>query len=99
MNDNPDKADRSGLSVVWSDPERFSLAERYDAATKAKSVGIPFRTIAKDILQFDEAQLAEMETDRSSDAFLSAIAGSGLSNPAPIGNPPSNPEPVVNGTA
>lgn len=52
------------VDVGFADPTHVSTAEKYDAATKAQSVGIPFRTIAIDILGFSAEKVDAMELER-----------------------------------
>ena len=68
------RAVRSNIRVMWRPPERFSLAERYDAASKAQAAGVPWRTVMTDVLQFEPGQLAELEAQRAADAFLAGAA-------------------------
>jgi hypothetical protein len=76
------RARRPDMEVVWAPAERFSLAERYDAASKAGAAGVPQRTIWSDVLQFPPQQVERMETERAADAFLNppqepALGGGG----------------------
>lgn len=78
-----DRADVTQLTVEWAPAERFSLAEKYDAAVKAKAAGVPWRTIMTEILQFSPEQVARMAQDRVADgqsdplAQLLAVGGGG----------------------
>lgn len=67
------RAQRGDMEVLWKSPESFSLAERYDAASKAQAAGVPWRTVMTDILQFSEQQVSRMETERSADLLLSGL--------------------------
>jgi hypothetical protein len=64
------RAKRGDMEVLWSPPERFSLAERYDAASKAQAAGVPWRTVMSDILQFSPQQVERMEAERGADLLL-----------------------------
>lgn len=66
------RARRGDMETLWASPERFSLAERYDAASKAAAAGVPWRSVMRDVLQFSPQQVDRMEADRATDAFLSA---------------------------
>jgi hypothetical protein len=66
------RANRRDLEVLWRPPERFSLAERYDAAAKAQAAGVPWRTVMSEVLQFSPQQVDRMEVDRTADSFLGA---------------------------
>jgi hypothetical protein len=60
------------MEVLWAPPERFSLAERYDAASKAQAAGVPWHTVMTDILQFSPQQVERMAGERSADALINA---------------------------
>lgn len=66
-----ERARRGDMEAIWAPPERFSLAERYDAASKASAAGVPWRAVMRDVLQFSPQQVDRMEADRATDAFLS----------------------------
>lgn len=67
-----ERASQVDTEVVWQPPERFSLAEKYDAAAKAQAAGVPWRSVMADVLQFSPQQVARMETERAAEAFLTA---------------------------
>lgn len=81
MAGDEERAKRADLEVVWAPPERFSLAERYDAASKAIAAGVPWRTVMTDVLQFSPQQVDRMESERATDALLAPLAMNG----APVG--------------
>lgn len=68
-----ERAARADMEVIWASPERFSLAERYDAASKAQGAGVPWRTVMQDVLQFSPQQVERMEAERAQDALLAAV--------------------------
>lgn len=68
-----ERASLGDMEVLWAPPERFSLAERYDAASKAQSAGVPWRTVMSDVLQFSPQAIDRMETERATDAFLAPV--------------------------
>lgn len=67
-----ERAARGDMEVIWAPPERFSLAERYDAASKATAAGVPWRTVMTDVLQFSPQQVDRMADERAEDALLNA---------------------------
>lgn len=67
-----ERASLVDMETLWQPPERFSLAERYDANSKATDV--PWRSRMSDILQFSPQQVARMEAERVTDAFLTMPA-------------------------
>ena len=66
------RASRQDIEVLWLPPERFSLAERYDAASKASAAGVPWREIMSDVLQFSPQAVERMQSERAGDALLTA---------------------------
>jgi hypothetical protein len=64
------RASRADMEVLWSPPERFTLAERYDAASKAQAAGVPWRTTMEQVLQFSPQDIERMEAERAADALL-----------------------------
>ncbi len=62
------------LEPIWAPPERRSLAERADAAVKAKASGVPWRTVMTEIWGFNPEQVDRMESERAADAFVEALA-------------------------
>jgi hypothetical protein len=80
------RADRRDLEVLWSPPDRTSVAERYSAAAQAQAAGVPWRTIMTEILQFSPQQVARMESERAADVFTTAPVA-----PAPTFGAPAGP--------
>jgi hypothetical protein len=68
-----ERARRGDMEVIWSSPERFSLVERYDSASKAQAAGVPWRTVMTDVLQFTPQQVTRMEAERATDVLLAGI--------------------------
>jgi hypothetical protein len=66
-----ERANRADMEVIWAPPERRSLAERADAASKAQD--LPWRTRMRDIWQFSPQQIDRMEAERVTD-LLADIA-------------------------
>lgn len=63
-----ERAQRGDMEVLWAPPERLSLSERADAASKAQD--IPWRTRMSDIWQFSPQQIDRMEAERVTDELL-----------------------------
>lgn len=80
---DPDRAVASKIEVQWGPAEIFSLAERHDAAVKAKTSGVPWRTRMIDILQYTPKQVARMEVERLDDEFVAALTAPADDQPAP----------------
>lgn len=64
------RADRMRMSVEWVPAERYSLAEKYDAAVKGKGAGVPFRFIATEVLQATPEQVRQLAADRMDELLL-----------------------------
>ena len=75
MAGDAERAARNDLEVLWAPPERYGLAERYDAASKAQAAGVPWRTMMAEVLQFTPTQVDRMEADRAADALLGGAGG------------------------
>lgn len=74
------------LEVVFVPPERLSMAERYDALTKA-GTDVPWRTKMTDILGFPGDKVDRMAAERAEDAMLAAT----LTPPTPAPAAPARP--------
>lgn len=82
------------LEIIWAPAERFTLAARADAASKAQMAGVPWRTIMSDIWQFSPQQIARMEAERATEALLSPqVPGAGVAT-APVSSAPNAPAPA-----
>lgn len=66
-----ERADRADMEVLWASPERRSLAERADAASKATD--LPWGTRMSEIWQFSPQQIERMRAERIEDAMLADI--------------------------
>lgn len=80
MAGDEERADRGRLQVLWASPERRSLAERADAASKATD--LPFRTKATTIWGFAPAEVDRMEQERAGDLLIAALGTTGTSSTA-----------------
>lgn len=75
------RARRMDMEALFADPQRFSLAERADAASKASAAGMPFRWIAENIWQSSPQEIERMEAARATDALLAPDLASSSQNP------------------
>ena len=64
----------SGHETMWQPPERYSLAERVDAASKAGPAGVPWATVMSDVMQFSPQAVKRMASERATDALLAPQA-------------------------
>lgn len=67
-----ERASLVDLEVIWESPDRQTMAERYDAAVKAKAAGVPWATTMRDVLGFSPAEVSRMEVDRVNELALDA---------------------------
>lgn len=86
-----DRADLARISPIWASPERLSLAERADAASKATDV--PWRTRQTKIWQFTPEEVDRADTERTDDMllqekFVRAASAAGARRPAGGPTPP-----------
>lgn len=81
-----ERASLPDMQIMWAPAERFTLAQRYDAASKASLAGVPWRTVMSSVLQFSPQEVARMEAERAADALLA---------PQPIVKPTFTREPIA----
>lgn len=73
-----ERAARGDMETLWSPPERYSLSERFDAASKAQAAGMTWEATMSEVLQLSPQQIERMRTERAADALLF-----GLTEPEP----------------
>jgi hypothetical protein len=73
FNGDEERASRRDMEVLWAPPDRVTMAEKYDAATKAAAAGETWRSIMQDVLQKTPQQIARMETERAMDSLLAPV--------------------------
>lgn len=91
-----ERAQRTEIGVLWRPPERRSLAERADAASKSTAGGLPWSFIMRDVWGYTPAEVEEAQAERARDQAVTmslARATAAASAPAPQQgqNPPPNP--------
>lgn len=79
------------VTAVWLRPDLATLAERYDAAAKANTAGVPWEVVMTDILQFPQDRVEQMRLMRAQAATVAPAADL---PPAPLA---SGPEPAAAG--
>lgn len=72
------RSDKSTIEVGWFPIERHTIAEKYDAASKAVASGEPEQSIWADVLQKTPDQIEQMKAARMDQAMLVPTAGEGL---------------------
>lgn len=55
------------MSILWAPSERYSLAEKFDAASKATAAGLPWSLLMSDVLQLTPEQMARAEAEKASE--------------------------------
>jgi hypothetical protein len=91
------RADLLAIEPMWAPPERYSLAERADAAVKAQASGVPRRTVWSRIWQFTPEQVAQMESEAADEALQAELTAQQAAPPAAVQPPvpPAVPEPAA----
>ena len=74
LRDN-ERANRENITTIWKNPEQFTINEKMDAATKAASIGMPFREICKTILQLTPAEIERIEAERAAEKLAALGIG------------------------
>lgn len=92
---DPARASAGDMEIMWAPAERFSLAERYDAASKAQAAGVPWRTVMEDILQFSPQQVDRMEAERHQDLLLGAALTTTAAEQVATAQAVGEPNPTV----
>jgi hypothetical protein len=89
-----ERSDRRGIRIKWASPERRSLAERADAASKASD--LPMELKLSEVWGFDPEVVARALSQRAQDAALAAAFAPAAPVPAPARPvPPAPPAPPV----
>lgn len=69
-----ERASAQRTEIMWLSPERYSLNERADAASKALAGGVPWHTVMTDIWQFSPQKVDQMDAQRAGEAMLTQLA-------------------------
>ena len=62
-----ERAQFAAIEPIMASPERHSLAERADAAGKAKAADVPWATRMSDVFGYQPVQIARMRKERLDD--------------------------------
>jgi Phage portal protein, SPP1 Gp6-like len=87
--DDPERAARSDMEVIWANPERYSLSEQASAASQVNGI-LPWRTIAEEIFQRTPQEIERMDAQRAMDMILDAMK---YGEPNPFAPPEQGPPP------
>ena len=63
----------STLEVLFEPPHAISMAEKYDAAVKAKAAGESWKSIQRNILGYSPEQIAQDALDRAEEQLAAAV--------------------------
>lgn len=85
MSGDASRSSRTDMEIMWAPPDRHSLAERYDAASKAGAAGVPWRTVMLDVLQFSPQQVDRMEAEKAVDTLLAPVTAAPIERVTPTG--------------
>lgn len=72
------------VNVGFADPTHVSFAEKYDAAVKAKSADVPWRTRMISILGFSADEVDSMQTELEEEQLALAVAAPAVPANAPV---------------
>ena len=92
MAGDAERAERQAMEVIWAPPERWSLSEKADAATKAMSGGMTWRKAMETVWQFSPQEIEEMERDRAAEMIAAegaALLGQVMNGRGSSGEPPT----------
>ena len=84
--EDKDRADKHKIVIDWAPAERFSLQQKYDAASKAPA-SIPSETLMSEVLQFSPETIALAKAQQMDDAIRGVLNGS-------VTTEPTRPEPA-----
>lgn len=61
------RADAVDMETLWAPPQHYSLAERYDAASKGAAAGVPWRYLMSAVIGMSPQELAKAEEERDAE--------------------------------
>ncbi|WNM64952.1 portal protein [Rhodococcus phage Apiary] len=73
INGDTVRSDITKLEILWTPTEVLSLAERYSSGAQAKGLGLPLKTVMREVLHYTPKQMRAAELERISEA-LTAVA-------------------------
>ena len=77
-----DRADRSGIEILWENEQRSSITERAEAVRAAKEAGVPFSVRLEKFGEFTPSEIERAEEERAEEIFMDAVAAQATA-PAP----------------
>lgn len=88
MAGDAERAQRPAMEVIWAPPERWTLAQKADAAQKAIAGGMTWRKTMELIWGLSPQEIEEMEQDRAAEALAAegaAFLGQVMNGSGPSG--------------
>jgi hypothetical protein len=82
------RADRAKIDVLWESPERRSLAERADAASKSTAGGLPWSFVLRDVWGYTPTEIAEAQAERARDQAVTMSLARATATVSNIAAPP-----------
>ncbi len=73
-----ERADLTGIRLVWANPRRSSISERAQAALAAQQAGIPFRLNMEKFAELEPDEVDAAIRDRADDVFAQAASAGEL---------------------
>lgn len=66
---------RGGIEIIWAPPERYTLAQKAEAAAKYAAAGVPLHVIATDVLQMSIRNAEKLVAESAADKLLGLSSG------------------------
>jgi hypothetical protein len=73
------KASETSAETIWRDPERVTLAQLADAASKKKDIGVPWEVLMED-LGYGPTEIARMQTMQLTESLFGPIGAPAPTN-------------------
>lgn len=81
------RASRPDMEILWGDPQRWTLAERADAAAKASAGGLTWRATMERVWQFSPQEIDRMAAERAAETLRAATIAAQLATRTAQGPP------------
>jgi hypothetical protein len=82
-----ERANRSGMEVIWKSVERATLTQRASAASQAQAAGLPWRASMEMFFDASQQQIDRWEAERAAETIRNAALAQTFSTtpaPAPV---------------
>lgn len=68
---DPNRARRGSIEIIWAAAERYTLAQKAEAAAKYAAAGVPLQTIGQTVLQMTPPEIRRMMAEHATESLLS----------------------------